>query len=162
MVGTAVYQVGFASSSQRKNRSASKPGVQKTDAPAAREVRTAAINPWIWNSGMMLRQRSSGTRPSVSPIWRADASRFLWLRGTSFGRDVVPEVWRRRAMSSGSAKPVATEGPSAFASMVKDPAGAPSGTPRRRIAMPSFSATTTEGPVSSRPTRIALAPISVR
>ena len=35
MVGTAVYQVGFASSSHWKKCSALKPGVQKTDAPAA-------------------------------------------------------------------------------------------------------------------------------
>jgi hypothetical protein len=35
MVGTAVYQVGRASSSQPKKRSASKPGAHQTDAPAA-------------------------------------------------------------------------------------------------------------------------------
>ena len=29
---------------------------------------------------------------SVSTILRADAMRFLWRRGTSFGLDVVPEV----------------------------------------------------------------------
>ena len=60
MVGTAVYQVGFASPSQAKKRSALKPGVQKTLPPAASDESTAAISPWIWNSGMMLRQRSSG------------------------------------------------------------------------------------------------------
>src|SRR5690606_38111507 len=59
MVGTAVYQVGLASSSQLKKRSALKPGVQKTLPPAAMDDSTAAISPWMWNNGMMLRQRSS-------------------------------------------------------------------------------------------------------
>ena len=59
MVGTAVYQVGCASSSQPKNRSALKPGVQTTEAPAAeRAPAPPPIRPWMWNSGMMLRQRS--------------------------------------------------------------------------------------------------------
>ena len=68
MVGTAVYQVGRASPSQWKKRSALKPGVQKTLPPAASDDSTAAISPWMWNSGMMLRQRSPAVRPSVAPI----------------------------------------------------------------------------------------------
>ncbi len=45
MVGTAVYQVGLASSNQLKNLSALKPGVQTTEAPAARLESVAAIRP---------------------------------------------------------------------------------------------------------------------
>src|ERR1700741_802146 len=60
MVGTAVYQDGVASSYQPKNLKALKPGVQTTEPPADRVDKTAAINPWIWKSGMMLRQVSSG------------------------------------------------------------------------------------------------------
>ena len=45
MVGTAVYQVGFASSNQLKNLRALKPGVQTTEAPAAMLDKVAAINP---------------------------------------------------------------------------------------------------------------------
>ena len=45
MVGTAVYQVGLASSNQLKNFRALKPGVQTTDAPAAMLERVAAIRP---------------------------------------------------------------------------------------------------------------------
>ena len=60
MVGTAVYQVGLASPSHAKKRSALKPGVQNTLPPAASDASTAAIRPWMWKSGMMLRQRSSG------------------------------------------------------------------------------------------------------
>ena len=71
MVGTAVYQVGCASLSQAKKRSALKPGVQNTLPPAASDDSTAAISPWMWNSGMMLRQRS----PGVSAERRADMAR---------------------------------------------------------------------------------------
>ena len=45
MVGTAVYQVGRASPSHWKKRSALKPGVQTTLPPAASEDSTAAISP---------------------------------------------------------------------------------------------------------------------
>ena len=47
MVGTAVYQLGLASSIQLKNFSALKPGVQKTCEPAASGARTPAIKPWM-------------------------------------------------------------------------------------------------------------------
>ena len=46
MVGTAVYQVGFTSSSQAKKRSALKPGVQLTDAPAPSDDSTGAKRPF--------------------------------------------------------------------------------------------------------------------
>ena len=45
IVGTAVYQVGLASSIQLKNFNALKPGVHTTDAPADRLDSTAAISP---------------------------------------------------------------------------------------------------------------------
>ena len=45
MVGTALYQVGSASSSQAKKRSASKPGVQYTEPPLARVASTGAMRP---------------------------------------------------------------------------------------------------------------------
>lgn len=45
IVGTAVYQVGRTSSSQPKNLSASKPGVQEIAAPALTEDSIAAISP---------------------------------------------------------------------------------------------------------------------
>src|SRR5882757_10082556 len=99
MVGTAVYQVGFTSSSQAKKRSALKPGVQLTDAPEASDDRTAAIRPWMWNSGMMLRQRSLGFSASAPPMWRAEAARLAADRGTILGRAVVPDVCSTRAVS---------------------------------------------------------------
>jgi predicted secreted protein len=46
MVGTAVYQLGLKSLIQEKKRNALKLGEQKTEAPAASEPATAAINPW--------------------------------------------------------------------------------------------------------------------
>src|SRR4029078_12881780 len=75
MVGTAVYQVGFTSSSQAKKRSALKPGVQLTDAPEASYDSTAAIRPRMGNSGMMLSQRSFGFSARVPPMCRAEAAR---------------------------------------------------------------------------------------
>ena len=69
MVGTAVYQVGFTSSNQRKKLNALKPGVQTTLAPADSDDSVAAIRPWMWNSGMMFRHTSSGVSASVSAIW---------------------------------------------------------------------------------------------
>ncbi len=45
MVGTAVYQLGSASSIHWKNFRALKPGVQTTDAPAESEESTAAMRP---------------------------------------------------------------------------------------------------------------------
>src|SRR5262249_32418475 len=105
MVGTAVYQVGLASSSHWKNFSALKPGVQTTDAPADNEDVTAAISPWMWNSGMMLRHRSAGVSDRVSRMFFADAAMLAPASGTIFGRDVVPDVWRTSAMSLASAGP---------------------------------------------------------
>src|SRR5436190_13469515 len=82
IVGTAVYQVGWASSSQAKKRSALKPGVQNTDAPTASDESVAAISPWMWNSGMMFMQRSADVSASVWLMWRAEAVRLRWLSGT--------------------------------------------------------------------------------
>src|SRR5690606_11716630 len=92
MVGTAVYQVGETSSVHWKNFRALKPGVQKTEAPADSDEVTAAMRPWMWKSGMMLRQRSAGVRRSVRRMLRAEAAILRPARGTIFGRDVVPEV----------------------------------------------------------------------
>ena len=85
MVGTAVYQLASDSSSQPKNFSALNPGGQKRLAPAAMEESSAPISPWIWNSGMMTRQRSEGSRPSVRPILRAEAVRLRMGQGHDLG-----------------------------------------------------------------------------
>ena len=92
IVGTAVYQVGRASSIQEKNFSALKPGVQNTIEPADSGVSTPAIRPWMWNSGMMFRPRSPGVKPSVRAMCWAEAQRLACDSGTIFGREVVPEV----------------------------------------------------------------------
>src|SRR5689334_17097530 len=106
MVGTAVYQLGVTSSSQPKNLSALKPGVQEMEAPADSEESTAAMSPCIWNSGMMLRQLSSDLSARVRAILLAEAVTFLWLSGTIFGRDVVPDVCSTSATSSACAGPL--------------------------------------------------------
>src|SRR5262245_22806964 len=68
IVGTAVYQVGRDSPSHWAKRSALKPGVQNTLPPAASDDRTAATSPWMWNNGMMLRQRSFVVSARVAPM----------------------------------------------------------------------------------------------
>ena len=103
MVGTAVNQVGLASSIQPKNFRALKPGVQNTCEPAANGAITPAIRPWMWNSGMMFRPQSFASKPRVSRMLRADAARLRCDSGTILGRDVVPEVCSTMDTSSGKA-----------------------------------------------------------
>ena len=103
IVGTAVYQVGLASSIQAKNLSALKPGVQNTLPPAQSVDSTEPIRPWIWNSGMMLSPRSAGVRLRMSRMWPAEAQTLRCDSGTILGREVVPEVCSTRATSSGLA-----------------------------------------------------------
>ena len=101
IVGTAVYQVGLHSFIQPKNRSALKPGVQKIWLPTAIGASTPAISPCIWNSGMMCSSRSDGPSRSVLLMLHAEAHTLRCDSGTIFGRDVVPEVCRISATSSG-------------------------------------------------------------
>ena len=103
MVGTAVYQVGSSSDSQPWNDGAWKPGVQMTLAPAESEERSAATRPWMWKSGITLRQRSPGVSSSVAATLPADSVSRRWVSGTIFGRAVVPDVWRTSAVSSSRA-----------------------------------------------------------
>ena len=56
----------------------------------------------MWKSGMTLRQRSTAVSSRASATLRAEAQSMRCVRGTSLGRDVVPEVCRRSATSSGS------------------------------------------------------------
>ena len=72
---------------------------------------TAAIRPWMWNSGMTLRQRSAGVSASVVRICRAEAARLRCSSGTILGREVVPEVCSTSASSSSFAAPDRTAAP---------------------------------------------------
>src|SRR6266850_5043598 len=105
MVGTAVYQVGFTSAIKEKNLRALNPVVQHTSPPADNGARMPAIRPWIWNSGMMLSPRSEPANARVCRTLRAEAHTLRCASGTIFGREVVPEVCRTRAMSSTDAGP---------------------------------------------------------
>ena len=107
--------------------------------------KVAAISPWMWNRGMMLRQRSSSVSASVLPILPADAVTLRWDSGTIFGREVVPEVCSTSAMSPASAKPPWAGLPPAAPSKVNRPAG-PFGSAFRRITGTfSFLATAKAG-----------------
>ena len=106
MVGTAVYQVGRASSSQRKKLSALKPGVHTTLAAGGkrgehRRDQAVDVEERHDVEAAVCRRRARASRR----CGRAEAATLAWESGTSFGREVVPEVWRRSATSSGSARP---------------------------------------------------------
>src|SRR5687768_4380277 len=103
MVGTPEYQVGCTSASQEKNLSALNPGVQHTSPPAESGASNAAINPWMWKSGMITRPRSLSVNARDSRTFAADAHTFFCASGTILGRDVVPDVWSTKATSSGVA-----------------------------------------------------------
>ena len=75
MVGTAVYHVGSASPIQAKKASALNPGEHQIDAPAVSEASNAAVRPWMWNSGMMFRHRSSGASDRLRATCAAEAPR---------------------------------------------------------------------------------------
>jgi hypothetical protein len=161
MVGTAVYQVGRTASSHPRNRSTSNPGAQQTPAPAAIEASMAAMSPWMWKSGMTLRQRSPGSSASVRAMLRAEVRRFVWVSGTILGRPVVPEVWSTRAMSWGSAcAPSAFAAPAAPSSS-NTPSRAAEGT-SSMTGTPSALATSVEAEATPRWTTRALALRSVR
>src|SRR5437660_8287425 len=103
IVGTAVYQVAAKSCSHPRKRRPSKPEVQITLPLTVTLAARAATSPWMWNSGITLRQRSAADKLSVAATLLADAHRLAWVSGTCFGRDVVPLVCRTRATSSGAA-----------------------------------------------------------
>ena len=56
----------------------------------------------MWKSGITFRQRSPAVSASDSTMFPADTARLRWLSGTSFGREVVPEVCSSSATSSGA------------------------------------------------------------
>ena len=84
----------------------------------------------MWNSGMTLRQRSSGVSASVVRMWRAEAARLRCSSGTILGREVVPEVCSTSATSSacgGLARSTAAGAVPASGRSSNQPAGAVGG-----------------------------------
>jgi hypothetical protein len=79
---------------------AEKPVVQMTVAPPTSEVHSPATRPWMWKSGMTLQTLSAGDSESVRTMAVAEAIRFRLVKGTIFGREVVPDVWSTKATSS--------------------------------------------------------------
>jgi len=83
-------------------------GLQTTSPPAASEERTAAIRPWMWKSGMMLRQRSRGQSARVAPICAAEAARLACERAPASAATSCPrcgEGGRRRRAAPGRRSP---------------------------------------------------------
>ena len=122
---------------------------------------TDATRPWMWKSGMTARQRSSAVSSSEPATSAADAQRFRSVRGTSFGRAVVPDVWRRSAAcdrSASSARSSIPGGRTVTRSKPASPRGTRSRTPRRRRS----ATTRTAAPSGPGGTTTADAPRSVR
>ena len=86
IVGTAVYQVGRSSSIHPGRRARVEPG-RCTRRCRRRRVTpsSAATMPWMWKSGITLRQRSSGPSPSVAATLRGRRQQVCSVSGTSFG-----------------------------------------------------------------------------
>jgi hypothetical protein len=180
IVGTAVYQVGSNSVTQSKKARSSKPGVQTRLPPPASVASSAPTSPWMWNSGITFRQRSSGDSARCAAMLRADATRLACDSGTIFGRAVVPEVCRISATSPGdghlpvsavsalSAVSAAAEALPARRNAVpagrssKQPAGAAGSTTISITARPSSAATSRIAPRSLWSTITASARASSR
>ena len=56
--------------------------------------------PWMWKSGMTVKERSAAVSCNDAAMLRAERARLRWRSGTIFGRDVVPDVWSTSASSS--------------------------------------------------------------
>ena len=98
-MGTAVYQVGFASSKLEKKERALKPDEHQIEAPTDNEAETAAISPWMWKRGITFKHLSAEDRDKDWAIFDADAAIFDCNKGTILGLEVVPDVWRIKATS---------------------------------------------------------------
>ena len=103
MAGDAVNHVGDSVWRSASNAAGSNPSAQCTAEPASRDDSAALIRPWTWCSGMGFRQRSPGLREKASPIAPAAARMLSWVKATSFGLDVVPDVCIRSAGASRTA-----------------------------------------------------------
>ena len=95
---------------------------------------------------------------------RAEAQTFDCFSGTIFGRDVVPDVWSTRPISSGWAGPELAAGVTVPAgkARVKLPAPCSGVGVRRTTGTPSFSATATAGLCEPSAATSSLALRSVR
>ena len=159
--GTAVYHVGSSSSSQSKKCTWWKPGAHATEPPARREARRAVTKPWMWKSGITFRHRSDCSSRNVSATFRAETASWRCVSGTSFGRDVVPDVWRARATAPGSGLLVGDPS-SGTPSRVKIPAGCDGSTWRSSTRIPRDRATSRAGVSSESLTTTARASRSSR
>ena len=95
MAGTAVNQLGRVASNHAKKASALNFGGHTVDPPAESGQIRPFKSPWLWNSGMTLRQRSAGFRSSQLHIALEEAMTMEWRTGTTLGRPVVPAVGSR-------------------------------------------------------------------
>src|SRR3990167_929655 len=109
----------------------------------------------------MLRHRSDSVKARVFRMFLAEADRFRWLIGTSFGRAVVPEVGSTSAVPSGRTTPPAAPSVAAETHSRNQPAPFSGWGTRRMVGIPAdFAPASTAGIPS--PTTTAFGPNSAR
>src|SRR5262245_8504622 len=111
---------------------------------------------------MMLRQQSPGERLTVLAMCAAEAVRLRCFRGTSLGRDGVPDVGRRRLIASGPPNPSDLAPPAPSPTIENVPAGSCSLHSSRSTGILRPCATANAGDLLLCLTRRALAPRSDR
>ena len=104
IVGTPEYQVIFSLFALSKNFNALNPLLAHTDAPTFIDAARTAINPCMWNNGIIFRQWSLSVKLRLLEILSAEEKIFLFVNGTILGLDVVPEVCSTRASWSSPGK----------------------------------------------------------
>ena len=104
IVGTPEYQFIFSDFARSRNLIALNPSDAQTEAPALIDEAKIAIRPWIWKSGIIFRQWSLSERFKLLEIYSAEEKIFLFVKGTIFGLDVVPDVWSTNDSSFSSGK----------------------------------------------------------
>ena len=113
MVGTAVYQVGLASSISAKNFERVEPRRAEHGAAARERSAKAGDQPVDMEQGHHVERRCRFRKARARPRCCGPRSRCWHGRsGTIFGREVVPEVCRMSATSSGLAGPGRMAAPS--------------------------------------------------
>ena len=101
IVGTAVYQFAlWVVKCCQKLLALNAPGTT-TEPPDANGPRKPARRPWTWNNGMTSIVRSAAVSWYVFWMFFIVLVRLRCVKGTAFGRPVVPEVCNTSAVSSG-------------------------------------------------------------
>src|SRR6186713_2405388 len=110
---------------------------------------------------MMPKHRSAVVSSRLAAMFAAELQRFAWVNGTTFGRDVVPDVVRIRATSGPSSSP-SDDGARSGPSSVNIPAGWVSSITRRITGRPRLRAAASAGESAGSEVTRAVTPTVVK